>query len=161
MFPFRIRNGKNVPTEIVLMAFTFCLVNGYIQAVYQVNPYIPRSRSWIYDPRFLLGVILFIAGMAINWHADAILRNLRADGSPGYKIPHGGMFEYVSGANYFGECVEWIGYACLCWNLGGTAFCLFTIANIGPRAWKHHLWYQSTFGEEYPQTRKAIIPFIL
>ena len=115
----------------------------------------------MYDPRFIIGVILFIGGLSINWQSDAILRSLRADGSSGYKIPHGGMFEYVSGANYFGECIEWIGYACLCWNLGALAFAFFTIANIGPRALQHHKWYKKTFGDEYPSSRKALIPYLL
>ena len=44
--------------------------------------------------------------MYINADSDGILRSLRdsrvADDT-GYKIPRGGMFEYVSGANFFGE----------------------------------------------------------
>ena len=161
IYPFRIQNGKNTPTELFLLAVVFCILNGYDQAVYQITPCQVHTVSWLYDPRFIIGVILFIAGLSINWQSDAILRSLRADGSSGYKIPHGGMFEYVSGANYFGECIEWIGYACLCWNLGALAFAFFTIANIGPRALQHHKWYQNTFGDEYPSSRKALIPYLL
>ena len=142
------------------MAFAFCLINGYIQASYHLAPCTVRDVSWLYDPRFLIGAVIFVVGMAINWHSDAILRSLRADGSSGYKIPHGGLFEYVSGANYFGECVEWIGYALLSWDLAGLSFAFFTIANIGPRALQHHKWYIQTFKDEYP-ARKALIPFVL
>ena len=53
---------------------------------------------------------MFLCGVWINTQADGILRSLRdasvAD-DRGYKIPRGGMFEYVSGANFFGEIVEW------------------------------------------------------
>lgn len=142
------------------MAVVFCLLNGYVQATYQITACTPRTISWLYDPRFIIGAILFVIGIWINWDSDAILRNLRADHSDGYKIPHGGMFEYVSGANYFGECIEWIGYALLSWNLGAFAFAFFTCANIGPRAIQHHKWYKKTFGDEYPANRKAIIPFV-
>lgn len=143
------------------MAFLFCVLNGYIQAAYHIIPCSYRALSWLYDPRFIIGAILFIAGLSINWNSDAILRGLRADGSSDYKIPHGGMFEYVSGANYFGECLEWTGYAVLCWDLAALTFAVFTIANIGPRAWQHHKWYKKTFGDDYPPNRKALIPFLL
>jgi hypothetical protein len=50
----------------------------------------------------------------------------------------GGAFEYVSGANFFGEIVEWTGYALASNTLAGYAFALFTVCNIGPRALAHH-----------------------
>lgn len=50
----------------------------------------------------------------------------------------GGMFTYVSGANFFGEIVEWIGFALACWSLPSLSFALFTAFNIGPRAIQHH-----------------------
>lgn len=55
--------------------------------------------------------VLWLSGLLVNLHSDAILRRLRRLPGDGYKIPRGGMFEYVSGANFFGECVEWTGYA--------------------------------------------------
>ena len=41
----------------------------------------------------------------------------------------------------------------------GTAFAVYTAANLVPRALDHHRWYQETF-PDYPR-RKAIVPGIL
>lgn len=63
----------------------------------------------------LIGVLVFLSGMAINIHSDGILTGLRktsggkTNGKSDYKIPRGGFFEVVSSANYFGEIVEWWG----------------------------------------------------
>ncbi|CAE7263248.1 unnamed protein product [Symbiodinium sp. CCMP2592] len=75
----------------------------------------------------------------INLDADHRLRSLRKPGETGYKVPRGGMFEYISGANFFGEIVEWTGYAlAMGFALPGLTFALCTAANIGPRAlWLH------------------------
>ena len=48
------------------------------------------------------------------------------------------MFEYVSGANFFGEIVEWTGFAIASWSGIAAAFAFFTFCNIGPRALQHH-----------------------
>jgi len=71
------------------------------------------------------------------------------------------MFKYVSGANYFGEMVEWMGFAIASWSIPSLAFFVFVCSNIGPRAVHHHRWYKNKFGVEYPAGRKAVIPFIL
>ena len=44
-------------------------------------------------------------------HSDSILASLRAPGETGYKIPHGGLFCLLSAPNYFGETMEWCGFA--------------------------------------------------
>jgi len=113
----------------------------------------------ILAPHFIIGFTLFIAGMSINWQADSILRNLRKPNETGYKIPYGGMFNYVSGANFCGEIIEWTGYAIAAWNLPAFAFALFTFFNIGPRGAQHHQYYLTKF-KDYPTNRKAVIPFI-
>lgn len=79
----------------------------------------------------------------------------------GYKIPHGGLFEYVSGANFAGEIVEWFGWAIAAGCLPAWAFALFTAMNIGPRAIQHHRWYKRHFGAAYPAHRMALIPYVI
>ena len=81
--------------------------------------------------------------------------------TPRYKIPRGGAFELVSGANYFGEILEWCGYALASGGqLGAIAFAFFTFSNVAPRAHHHHLWYKAKFGSDYPKARRAVIPFV-
>lgn len=115
---------------------------------------------------------MFVCGMFINIHSDAILRSLRAPGDNGYKIPYGGLFEYVSGANYFGECLEWAGYAIFAYTLPAMAFAIFTICNVGPRALHHHRYANYNFRnylKSYPhlwetpfiQRRRKVIKVVL
>jgi 3-oxo-5-alpha-steroid 4-dehydrogenase 1 len=85
---------------------------------------------------------------------------LRSDGTPGYRIPRGGAFEYVSAANYFGEIVLWTGWAVMSWTAAGALFAIFTVSNLLPRALSHHRWYREQFAD-YPRERRALIPWLL
>ena len=95
----------------------------------------------------------------INRLADRKLRDLRERGGSGYRIPQGGLYEWVSCPNYLGEIIEWAGWAIATWSLPGFAFAVWTIANLAPRARSHHAWYQRTFAD-YPVDRKALLPGI-
>ncbi|BFZ06923.1 hypothetical protein BsWGS_09962 [Bradybaena similaris] len=159
IFPLLIRGGKPTPLVPFLMAVFFCSLNGYIQPGY-ILKYADLQWTPQTCPRIIAGAIMFFTGMAINIHSDHILRNLRKPGETGYKIPRGGMFNYISGANFFGEIVEWWGFAVLNWTFPAASFAVFTMCNVAPRATQHHRWYKDKF-EDYPKDRKAIIPFIL
>lgn len=159
VFPLRMRGGKRVPLSIVAAAGGFCAFNGWLQGGSARS--VSYSRDWMSGPRFKLGCVLWAVGLGINVHSDNVLRSLRAPGETGYKIPRGGMFEYVTGANYFGEMVEWAGFALASSTWPALAFWLFTCANIGPRAMHHHKWYLERFGDAYPSERKALIPYVL
>ncbi len=102
---------------------------------------------------------LFAAGFLTHILADHELRNLRKPGEKGYKVPYGGLFDYVSSPNYFGEIAEWCGWALATWSLAGLGFALFTIANLVPRAFANRQWYIATFAD-YPRERKSVIPFV-
>ncbi len=90
---------------------------------------------------------------------DQLLIHLRKPGETGYKIPTGGMFNYITGANFFGEIVEWTGFAIASCSPPATVFALFSAAYLGMRAWHHHKYYLSKF-EDYPRARKIILPFL-
>ena len=158
IYPLRIRNGKPTPAVICAMAFCFCVYNGYIQGRWLTESAAAPAPS-VWHPRFLLGVAIFVCGLAINWHSDGILIGLRPPGDAGYYIPRGGMFELVSGANFFGEILEWCGFAIAAWSLPAAAFAIFTFCNTAPRGYSHHLWYLKRF-KDYPRMRKAVIPFL-
>ena len=54
----------------------------------------------------------------------------------------GGLFEYVSGANFFGEIVEWSGFAIATMSLPALAFAFMTFSSLAPRAFHHHRYVQ-------------------
>ncbi|TMS18352.1 3-oxo-5-alpha-steroid 4-dehydrogenase 1 [Larimichthys crocea] len=116
-------------------------------------------RSWVTHPCFIAGSVLWLVGWLVNMHSDHILRNLRKPGETGYKIPTGGMFEYVSGANFLGEITEWAGFALAGHSVHSSAFAIFTTVVLASRAVAHHKWYLAKF-EDYPKSRKALIPFV-
>lgn len=162
IYPFTLRGGKPVPLVTVLLAILFYLANTYIQGrwLFTLSPVDMYTSAWLSDPRFITGTLLFIAGYAINRRSDYILSHLRKPGESGYKIPRGGLFEYISCPNYLGEIMIWAGWAVATWSLAGVYFFAWTLANLVPRAVSHHTWYRATF-PDYPAARKILIPFIV
>ena len=161
IYPLGIRSkGKHMPLSIVAMGLTFNLVNAYLNGRYLFTLSSEYPLDWLWDPRFLTGLALFFCGYTINRRADAVLRQLRGPGESGYRIPRGGLYRWVSCPNYLGEIIEWVGWALATWSLPGMAFAVWTAANLVPRAWFHHRWYQQHF-DDYPENRRAIIPGLL
>lgn len=163
IFPFLIRGKNRMSFVIVFMGFLFNLVNAYMIGgwLFYVSPAEMYGVSWLYSPLFILGTVIFIVGMAVNINSDSIIRGLRKPGDSRHYIPRGGMYKYVTGANYFGELTEWLGYAILTWSLGGLTFFLWTFANLAPRAKAVHKRYLKEFGQEYSTlNRRYILPYI-
>lgn len=162
IFPLRLRTpGKRMPVLIAVSAIFFNLVNGSLNGYWlgTLGPAYPPE--WWTDPRFLLGLSIFLTGAAINnWADDRLIQLRRGRGDTGYQIPAGGLFHYISCPNHFGEIIEWTGFALMAWNLPALAFAVWTAANLIPRALSHHRWYRTHF-PDYPARRKAVIPGVL
>lgn len=160
VYPLRMREtGKRIPLIVVAMAIAFNLLNAYVNArwISHLGSY---PDQWLVSAPFLAGAVLFAAGWLINQQSDRILLHLRRPGETHYSIPRGGLFGRVSCPNYFGEMLEWAGWAIMTWSLAGLAFAVFTVANLFPRALATHRWYRQTF-PDYPAKRRAVIPFLV
>lgn len=169
IFPLLIRGKSRMPLSIILSGVTFNLLNAYMIGgwffyltpvpSYGGHPGYPAD--WLSSPLFILGTLIFLTGMAINLHSDHIIRNLRKPGDTRHYIPRGGMFRFVTSANYFGEFTEWVGFAILSWSWPGMVFALWTFANLAPRARATHRRYIDRFGPEYSSLhRRYILPFL-
>ena len=158
VYPFRLHHtGKRTPLAIVGMAFMFNTVNGYLNGRYLFLFSGGYLSGWLTDLRFLVGTVLFVAGLAINRYADHTLYDLRRPAGSGYAIPQGGLYRWVSCPNYLGEIIEWLGWAVATWSPAGLAFATWVVANLVPRAHAHHRWYREQFAD-YPSERRALLP---
>ena len=160
IFPLMTRTaGKRMPLMIASFAILHNWGNSYLLGS-GLSRYGHWDVSWLTDPRFGLGLAMFLGGFAMHLQSDRTLIALRKPGDTGYHIPEGGLFRWVSCPNYLGEMIEWFGLAVMTWSPAALAFAVFTTANLAPRALSHHRWYQATF-PDYPAQRKALIPGLL
>lgn len=131
-----------MPLVIMSMGILFNLLNGYMQGewIFYLAP--QRCTSPIGSPPVLYNRYFAVfTGMLVNWSSDYIIRHLRKPGDTRHYLPQKGMYRYVTSANYFGEIVEWAGWAILTCSLSGLVFLWWTIANLVPRAdaiWKRY-----------------------
>ena len=159
------KTSKGIPFGIVCSAWSYCCVNGYLQARDLTKFRVPVSavsgKNYTpspHDYQFWFGVLLIFVGFYIVNTSDRILlklkeekqRKLALNGSSSstshYAIPRGGLFEYVSSPHYFGELIEWTGF-CIAndCSLASFSFVVFSASNLVPRAIHTHEWYIEKF----------------
>ncbi|WP_306362776.1 3-oxo-5-alpha-steroid 4-dehydrogenase [Nocardia sp. CC227C] len=167
-FPLSIRQapGKRGSFNISVLAMGMFVtaLHGYLNGTLFGHDYLDRyGTDWLTDPRFLIGLAVYLCGFALLVHSESIVRNLRDKNDPGateYKIPYGGGFRFVTSPTYLGELIAWTGFAILTWALPGLVILLITVGNLVPRAFATHRWYREKFAD-YPAERKALIPFVI
>jgi 3-oxo-5-alpha-steroid 4-dehydrogenase 1 len=160
IYPFTIRGKeKRMSLAVAASGFVFNASNAYLNGRWLFFLSKPYAVAIAATPAFVLGLVLFAAGYAVNRHSDTVLRNLRKAGESGYSIPYGGFFRWVSSPNYLGEIVEWTGWALLTRSYAGLCFAAWTAANLVPRSRANHAWYRERF-PDYPPERKALVPFV-
>lgn len=110
-----------------------------------------------------IGLAVFSWGWIHQYRCHRILGSLRDSRQVDeYVIPRGDWFEIVSSPHYLSEIVI---YASFVVATGGTNLTIwllfvFVVANLTFAAVETHNWYHQKF-EDYPNSRLAIIPFVL
>ena len=163
IFPLQIRGRSRMPLSIVLMGALFNTLNAFMQGgwIFYLSPADAYPAGWLTSVPFIMGSVLFFGGMVVNITSDAIIRNLRKPGDTAHYLPKEGLFRYVTSANYFGEFVEWVGFAVLTWSWAGAVFALWTFSNLAPRAARIYDLYSREFPDELDTRRvKRMIPFL-
>ena len=163
IFPALLKGKSKMPITIVLMGMLFNSINSFLIGlwIFYFSPAEMYDRGWLSDPRFIAGVVLFFVGMIINISSDSYIRSLRKNGSSKHYYPFRGMYRYITSANYFGELVEWFGFAVLTWSSAGFLFVFWTACNLVPRSDAIYKKYAETFPDEVARYKpKRIIPFL-
>ena len=164
-------------------AFAFNVVNGTCIGAW-LSGYGPTTTPEWADrmPYLQVGVVMFLCGFMGNVYHDDILREIRrssmceqeakqkAEGNSSnksvervYKIPEGGLFDYILYPHYLCEWFEWIGF----WIIGGFTFVparnfvLNEVSSMLPQTVAGKKWYVQRFGTEKIGSRKAVFPGLL
>lgn len=144
--------GK-MPLSVASSAFIFNLFNSFN------NGYaLSHSEAPPFGWNTVLGFGLFVVGMATHIRADMILREVKHK-TRRYKVINRFLYRYICSPNYFGEIIQWTGFAVAAWNPAAASFALFTFCNLMPRSLAHLRWYRQTF-DHFPRERRALIPFL-
>jgi very-long-chain enoyl-CoA reductase len=123
-----------------------------------------HSQSSI-DSLGYLGLATFVLGELGNAWSHLRLRALRRPDTNERGIPTGGLFEWVSCANYSYEILTWCGFALVMRNLPSLVFLGAIIPILAGWAKKRHARYHVLFdGHDgrplYPTRRKALVPWL-
>ncbi|XVF42588.1 hypothetical protein PTKIN_Ptkin01aG0376000 [Pterospermum kingtungense] len=105
------------------------------------------------------GILLFLMGLCGNFYHHYLLSKLRGKGEKQYKIPKGGLFDFVICPHYMFEALGFWGFAFISQSLYSFSFALGTTLLLMGRSYATRRWYLSKF-DDFPKNVKAMIPFI-
>jgi steroid 5-alpha reductase family enzyme len=111
--------------------------------------------------QLLLGLAFIACAIGAGLH-DYKLCKLRRSGENGYAIPHGLLFQWVSGPHYLFELLQWVAFLpFLPFGFQMATFGMFILVNVTGRAEAiHDAYVKKLFKNKYPEDRCAYIPYI-
>lgn len=106
-----------------------------------------------------LGAAVFLGGNLIQFASHWGLAQLSRQ-RPGYSIPSGGLFEWVSCPHYLAEIIIYFGlWTASQGQIMPLLMLVWVSVNLVLAAAGTHAWYRRRF-KAYPPGRKALVPFL-
>lgn len=164
VFPLLMKGNSKMPLSVIFSGMFFNFSNAFMQGcwLFIICPDGWYQLNWFWSPYFIIGTVIFFFGMTINIHSDRIIRRLRKSKEDNnYYLPKGFLFERINSSNYFGELLEWLGFAILTLSPAGFVFFCWAFANLVPRSKAVYYRYQQFFGSEFTKLKRwKIFPHI-
>jgi 3-oxo-5-alpha-steroid 4-dehydrogenase 1 len=144
---------------LIIWAYsTMVLAGGWFQT-HDVTP----AQGWApgLRPQLYAGAAIFLCGQAINFYHHLLLARLRPAGAAGqgYRVPRGGLFQWVACPHYLGEIVSWVGYAVMSGLPPAWGNAIVIVVYLGARSRSTLRWYRDNL-PDWPARRRALIPFL-
>lgn len=145
-------SGQMPITSTIFISVFYCITAA---AVCHYSRLVTVYDAWTY----LLGLGLFATGLAGNGYHHYLLANLRKPGEKGYKVPRGGLFEFVAAPHYLFELVGWLGLALVSQHFFNMLFLGAMTVYLTDRSIGQDEWNRKKMAD-YPPNRKCLVPFI-
>ncbi|SAM04132.1 hypothetical protein [Absidia glauca] len=133
-------SGQAILKDNIVIA---CSYAGFSITQLYFTSKVPSSATSSYEMG--LGMALFFLGEGLNHYHHLILANLRKDGAKAYKIPQGGLFDYVWCPHYLGEIISFVAMTLLSQHMLIFIFQLSSVGYLAVRAYNTRLWYEQKF----------------
>jgi len=160
LFVHRFSNDTMPFFNVFKNSFHYWVLMGFFSMYFLLHPdYTPPK--WISDSMQLGLLGAFTLFEFFNFKCHVVLRDLRKPGSSERGIPKGWGFGLVSCANYFWESLCWLTFSVSSQCLGAYLFTAVSFFQMLDWAIKKHKRYRKDFGDQYPRSRKAMIPFLI
>ncbi|KAG4101152.1 hypothetical protein H8356DRAFT_1035082 [Neocallimastix lanati (nom. inval.)] len=126
--------------------------------------YILLSNKNMDDSNFFYLILpfpLILFGWFGTFYHHILLAKLRRSSrnAKRYKIPRGGLFDYVSCPHYFMEFLTWAGFSVIVHRLSFYGHVIFIFCTFVGRSYQTKKWYNNNI-VGYPRKRKCLIPLI-
>jgi hypothetical protein len=110
----------------------------------------------------ILAAVGFFGCAVVAGLHDYKLCALRKSGDTGYQVPHGLLFQWISGPHYLFELLEWCFFVpFLEYGFPMATFGVLFMVNLTGRAEAvHDAYTKRLFKNKYPEDRTSYIPFI-
>jgi len=136
------------------ISLSYCLSSATLIYAQHLTSNLPEPPIDLLYP----GIVLFLVGVTGNFYHHYLLSKLRGKGEKEYKIPKGGLFDFVICPHYLFEIIGFYGFSFISQTLYSFSFAVGTTLYLLGRSYATRRWYLSKF-DDFPKNVKAIIPF--